>query len=354
MGNSSTFCERLCPEPLTNRARRVCVRAGLPRANTLFEGRCYLRDIDRAARDRESANELRMTADVAETERDVAPQPVGGLRLACPRCRHSIEIRADLDTVQCPHCAFEARKIAGIWSFLPTASVNGWQQFFERLSRSRDANTSAANDYRFSIQQHYIIAGFRRLCGDLAADKQALDVGCGNGMFWKALFGSHPVVGIDYSLGMCALARGRGMRVYQADAMALPFSDDEFDLIYSAEVLQCVVDLPALLTELTRVCRPGGRIVVSTLNRTSLFRHAMHVVRKLIPHPGASTHAASVMRTAEEIIASSRGLPLFIGRTCWAHFPLPWLVCSHSNKHIFEPVATNVIVEFIKPVRPGP
>jgi ubiquinone/menaquinone biosynthesis C-methylase UbiE len=295
-----------------------------------------------------------MTANVAETERDVAPQPGGGLRLACPRCRNLIEIRADLDIVRCPHCAFEGRKIAGIWSFLPTESVNGWQQFFEGLSRGPDATTSAANDYRFSIQQHYIIAGFRRLCGDLGADKQALDVGCGNGMFWKVLFSNRPVVGVDYSLGMCALAHARGMQVYQADATALPFADDEFDLIYSAEALQCIADLPALLTEFTRVCRPGGRIVVSTLNRTSLFRRAMHLVRKLVPHPRAPTHVASVMRTAEEIISSSRGLPLSIGRTCWAHFPLPWLLCSHSNKHVLEPLATNVIVEFIKPARLGP
>src|SRR5262249_5931116 len=152
-----------------------------------------------------------------------------------------------------------------VWSFAPAPDVNEWQTFFEGLSHGPQCSTAAANDYRFPIQQRYIVAGFRRLCGIVPADARLLDVGCGNGMFWQALFGDRAVIGVDYSAGMCALARARGMLVYQADAMALPFADDQFDLIYSAEVLQCVADLPALLAELARVTQPGGRVVVSTL-----------------------------------------------------------------------------------------
>jgi len=135
--------------------------------------------------------------------------------------------------------------------------------------------------------------------------------------------------------------------------MALPFADDQFDLIYSAEVLQCVADLPALLAELARVARPGGRVVVSTLNRTSLFRQAMRLVRKAVPRSGAPAHTPSVMRTADEIVGSAHASALVVGRVCWVHFPFPWLWSPRSNRHLAEPLASNMIVEFIKPARSG-
>src|SRR5262249_29141694 len=155
---------------------------------------------------------------------------------------------------------------------------------FEGRASAHDRDTSAANDYRSPLQQRYIAEAFRRACGPLSAHARVLDAGCGNGLFWTTLSGAPNVVGVDYSLGMCARARARGMRVYHADATALPFADQEFDLIYSAEILQCVGNLAALIAELARVCRTDGRIVVSTLNRASLLRRSMREVRKILPH----------------------------------------------------------------------
>ncbi|MFB9236947.1 methyltransferase domain-containing protein [Plantactinospora siamensis] len=47
-----------------------------------------------------------------------------------------------------------------------------------------------------------------------------------------------------------------------ADAHALPFPDDRFDVVHAHQVLQHVADPVRMLTELRRVCRPGGHVAV--------------------------------------------------------------------------------------------
>jgi SAM-dependent methyltransferase len=184
---------------------------------------------------------------------------------ACPRCRSAIEL-TDGGGV-CSACGFKVTLTKGIYCFLGQAeTVNEWQNTYEDLASGPLGNTSTADEYRSPIQHRYIIAAFRRVCGAIPPNARILDVGCGNGIFWESLLGGPRAIGIDYSLSMCVLARARKLLAYQANALALPFADEQFDLIYSAEMLQLIDDLPALFAELARVCRPGGRIVVSTLN----------------------------------------------------------------------------------------
>jgi SAM-dependent methyltransferase len=248
----------------------------------------------------------------------------------------------------CPACGFEVRAADGILDFVPSPAGNDWQDFFEGRSAAADRDTSAANDYRSPVQQSYIIEGFRRACGAVAPTADVLDLGCGNGMFARALFGDRHVIGVDYSQGMCRLARDRGLEVYRADATALPFADGQFDLIYSAEILQCVNDLPALVAEAARVCRADGRFVVSTLNRASLFRQGMRMLRKVRPHPNAPTRTPAILRRAAEIAAIGRGVGLEVAATVWVHFPLPWMRRTRSAGNALEWLATNMIIAFVK------
>jgi demethylmenaquinone methyltransferase/2-methoxy-6-polyprenyl-1,4-benzoquinol methylase len=72
------------------------------------------------------------------------------------------------------------------------------------------------------------------------------------------------VVASDFSLGMMREgARGRpGMRFVAGDALALPFADATFDAVTISFGLRNVADIKAALTEMRRVTRPGGRLVV--------------------------------------------------------------------------------------------
>jgi SAM-dependent methyltransferase len=102
------------------------------------------------------------------------------------------------------------------------------------------------------------------LHGVLDLGPLTLEVGVGTGLVADALAEmGHRVVGVDLSPGMAARAVERvGARVAVADARRLPVRDGLFDQTYSVWVLHLVGDLPAVLTEVTRVLRPGGRYVV--------------------------------------------------------------------------------------------
>jgi len=96
-----------------------------------------------------------------------------------------------------------------------------------------------------------------------------LDVCTGTGdlalAFHRKLNGQCEVIGTDFCEEMLQVARMKpvntGKVVFsQADAQALPFDNDSFDIVTVAFGLRNVEDTDLGLRELTRVCRPGGKI----------------------------------------------------------------------------------------------
>ncbi|MBV9011282.1 MAG: demethylmenaquinone methyltransferase [Pseudonocardiales bacterium] len=81
-------------------------------------------------------------------------------------------------------------------------------------------------------------------------------------------------VAADFSLGMLRAGRHRSVPLVGADALALPFADGVFDAVTISFGLRNVADPDAALTELARVTRPGGRLVVCefSLPTWSVFR----------------------------------------------------------------------------------
>jgi SAM-dependent methyltransferase len=266
---------------------------------------------------------------------------------ACPRCRAAIDLTEAGG--RCPACGFIVTRAKGIYGFLgEVEAIDEWQSTFDDLASGKRGHTSAGLGFRSSFQHRYLIEAFRQACGAIPADARILDVGCGNGIFREALFNRRRVVGVDYSLNMCILAHARSMTAYQANALALPFADGQFDLVYSSELAQCITDLSALLTEFARVCDTGGRIVVSTINATSLVRRGLQAARTLRPHPVWGANRPVIMRTAADIAVAARGLPLKLDMVYWTHFPLPWLRPRASVHNLLAWAASNVIIRFVK------
>jgi demethylmenaquinone methyltransferase / 2-methoxy-6-polyprenyl-1,4-benzoquinol methylase len=72
-------------------------------------------------------------------------------------------------------------------------------------------------------------------------------------------------VACDFSFGMLSVGARRpapGLRFVAGDALALPFRDGTFDVVTISFGLRNVADTGQALTELLRVTRPGGRLVV--------------------------------------------------------------------------------------------
>jgi SAM-dependent methyltransferase len=115
-----------------------------------------------------------------------------------------------------------------------------------------------------------------RLLGELhpRADWRVLEVGTGTGANLPVLatLSVRQVIGCDLSADALRYSRRvSGLALAQADASALPFASDSFDLIVAADVIEHVDDDQAALREFARVLKPGGRFVITVPAFPSLW-----------------------------------------------------------------------------------
>lgn len=105
-------------------------------------------------------------------------------------------------------------------------------------------------------------------------EETILDAGCGTGIFTvDYLSVGAQVVGLDISHKMLkyAVKKARGYPFFkiQGDLLYLPFKDNSFDKSVSITALEFIADAGSAIDELFRVTRPGGYVVVATLNSLS-------------------------------------------------------------------------------------
>jgi len=105
--------------------------------------------------------------------------------------------------------------------------------------------------------------------------KTLLDVGCADGQFAAAaaLRGWSPS-GIELNPPAAEKARARGVEVYQGDIGEIDLSSSRFDLVTSWDVIEHVPNPRLFLEKLASFVKPGGTVVVTTLNRRSLVSRA--------------------------------------------------------------------------------
>lgn len=77
------------------------------------------------------------------------------------------------------------------------------------------------------------------------------------------------LVATDYSVGMLRQAKKKlssfpNVRLAKADITKLKYADNSFDKVVAGNVIHLLPDPEAALQELTRVCKPGGRLIIPT------------------------------------------------------------------------------------------
>ncbi len=108
-----------------------------------------------------------------------------------------------------------------------------------------------------------------RLCDALSRTRgSVLDAGCGTGGFLRSYVCGAPIwpdSALSGTRPPPARARSKsGAWIARGSINALPFADDSFDAVVSADVLcHAAVDPPVALAEFKRVLRPGGLLVMN-------------------------------------------------------------------------------------------
>src|ERR1700675_961198 len=103
---------------------------------------------------------------------------------------------------------------------------------------------------------------------------EVLSVGCGPGVVLAAVArtdSSIRATGIDISAERVqqAIQRSQGnarMQFVSGDAQAMEFPSNRFDLVYCRMLMQYLREKEKAVPEMTRVCKPGGRVLLQDLD----------------------------------------------------------------------------------------
>ncbi len=118
----------------------------------------------------------------------------------------------------------------------------------------------------FVDREHEVIEGL-----NLRPGNRVLEVGVGTGIALDAYPPYAHIVAIDPSADMLERAKKRvaengwgHIELKQGDALNLDYPDNSFDYVTSFHVLTVVPDPYRMMSEMVRVCKPGGRIAITT------------------------------------------------------------------------------------------
>jgi ubiquinone/menaquinone biosynthesis C-methylase UbiE len=128
---------------------------------------------------------------------------------------------------------------------------------FKRRARKYNQSSSWVDDKKL----------IRKMLGLACARREAhvLDIAIGTGKVARAFRGRvKRVVGLDISREMTQQAKACADQIVMAPAERLPFEDNHFDICVCRQGLQ-FMDAPRVISEIFRVLKPGGRVVLCHL-----------------------------------------------------------------------------------------
>jgi SAM-dependent methyltransferase len=148
--------------------------------------------------------------------------------------------------------------------------------------------------------------------GDLAPGRQALEIGCGTGIFLEQVARSGAALhAVDLSTDLLDQARRRvaslsNVTLARGNAEQLPFRDGSFDVVYGSSILHHL-HLEAALGEAFRVLRPGGRLVFAEPNALNPQLLLLFRVRSLRERFGVSPDELTFSRFRARAVLARAG-----------------------------------------------
>jgi dolichol-phosphate mannosyltransferase len=128
-----------------------------------------------------------------------------------------------------------------------------------------------------------------------------LDAGCGSSLIVQSL---NNAVGMEFNFGKLRYLRHHGIPLARGSAFALPFKDASFDCVISSQVIEHLAYDEILFSEMRRVLRPGGMLILGTPDYATIgWRVIEPTYRVLLPGGYADEHITHYTReTLTEIV----------------------------------------------------
>jgi ubiquinone/menaquinone biosynthesis C-methylase UbiE len=176
-----------------------------------------------------------------------------------------------------------------------------------KAMKSRQQGAWAAGDYAVVGTTLQIVG--EELCEalDLRADQRVLDVAAGNGNVSLAAARRWcDVVATDYVPGLLDRARERAqaerlsIAFQEADAEALPFADESFDVVVSTFGVMFTPDQDRAAAELLRVCKSGGKIGLTNWTPDGFIGQLFKTIGKYMP-PSAGVRSPALWGKRERL-----------------------------------------------------
>lgn len=115
-------------------------------------------------------------------------------------------------------------------------------------------------------------------------------------------------VGIDLVRSALAHARRHGVAPVRADAVRLPLGDATADVVAAGEILEHVTDPDPVVAEVARVLRPGGAVVLDTINATRWARLSLVTLGERLPGgPPRRIHDPALFVDPDRLVESFAG-----------------------------------------------
>ncbi len=149
-------------------------------------------------------------------------------------------------------------------------------------------------------RRHHIITTMARGGG------RTLDVGCGSSVILQSL---NNAVGLDVSERKLRYMRRYGIPLVRGSVTALPFPAATFDCLVCSQVIEHIPEDPAIFSELVRVLRPGGLLVLGTPDYATIGWRMIEPLYGLFAPGGyRDEHITHYTRSSLEAIAGRLGL----------------------------------------------
>ncbi|MFH1647996.1 MAG: methyltransferase domain-containing protein [Chloroflexota bacterium] len=157
-------------------------------------------------------------------------------------------------------------------------------------ARRRYDRNAALYDLIEGVVERTRYSRWRQMLWSKVEGQEVLEVGVGTGKNFPYYPENASVTAVDFSEGMLRRARDKAarlgvkVRLLTMDVQDLQFEDDSFDTVLGSFVFCSVPDPVRGLTEVARVCRPGGKVLLleHVLSANRVLARLMDTVNPLV------------------------------------------------------------------------